>query len=67
MGNGRPLPSFSGDPLWLPLQGNPETILQTYWDGLDVENRVALAVKVIVGQQPSTNGRSHLLIRNQTQ
>lgn len=67
MGNGRPLPSFSGDPLWLPLQGNPETILQTYWDGLDAENRVALAVKTIVGQQPAVNGRSHLLIQNQTQ
>jgi hypothetical protein len=64
MGNGRPLPSFSGDPLWLPLQGNPETILQTYWDGLDADNRVALAVKVI-GRQSSANGRSQLFIRNQ--
>ena len=64
MGDGRPLPSFSGDPLWLPLQGDPETILQTYWDGLDAENRVALAVKV-VGQQPSANDGSRILIRNQ--
>jgi IMP cyclohydrolase len=60
VGDGRPLPSFSGDPLWLPLQGDPETILQTYWDGLDAENRVALAVKVL------ENGRSRLLVRNQT-
>lgn len=59
MDDGRPLPSFSGDPLWLPLQGNPETILQTYWEGLDAANRVALAVKII------RNGRSQLLIRNQ--
>jgi hypothetical protein len=59
MGDGRPLPSFSGDPLWLPLQGDPETILQTYWDGLDAENRVALAVKVV------EKGRSRILIRNQ--
>jgi hypothetical protein len=58
-GDGRPLPSFSGDPLWLPLQGDPETILQTYWDGLDAENRVALAVKVV------EKGRSRILIRNQ--
>jgi hypothetical protein len=61
MGDGRPLPSFSGDPLWLLLQGNPEAILQTYWDGLDADNRVALAVK-IVGE----DGRSRILIRNQT-
>ncbi len=47
MGDGRPLPSFSGDPLWLPLPGPPEIILQTYWDALDANNRVALAVKVI--------------------
>jgi hypothetical protein len=60
MGDGRPLPSFSGDPVWLPLQGNPETILQTYWDGLDAENRVALAVKVL------EEGRSRILIRNQS-
>lgn len=66
MGNGRPLPSFSGDPLWLPLSGTPETVLQTYWDGLDADNRVALAVKVIAGEQASANGRSRLLIRNQT-
>jgi hypothetical protein len=61
MGDGRPLPSFSGDPLWLPLQGNPEAILQTYWDGLDADNRVALAVK-IVGE----DGRFRILVRNQT-
>ncbi|MEJ2746924.1 MAG: IMP cyclohydrolase [Anaerolineae bacterium] len=60
MGDGRPLPSFSGDPVWLPLQGNPDTILQTYWDGLDADNRVALAVKVV------ENGRSRILIRNQS-
>lgn len=59
MGNGRPLSSFSGDPLWLPLQGPPETILQIYWNGLDADNRVALAVKTI------ENGRSNILILNQ--
>lgn len=60
MGDGRPLPSFSGDPVWLPLQGDPQTILQTYWNGLNAENRVALAVKVL------EKDRSRLLVRNQT-
>jgi hypothetical protein len=60
VGDGRPLPSFSGDPLWLPLQGDPQTILQAYWDGLDAENRVALAVKVL------EKDRSRILVRNQT-
>ncbi len=59
MGDGRPLPSFIGDPLLLPLQGTAEQILAAYWDGLDEDNRVALAVKVV------ENGRSRLLIQNQ--
>ncbi len=58
MGDGRPLPSFSGDPLLLPCQGNAEKILADYWNALDSENRVALAVKWI------EDGRSRLLIQN---
>ncbi|MCP4363322.1 MAG: hypothetical protein GY796_35430 [Chloroflexi bacterium] len=38
--------------------GRQETILQNYWDALDADNRVALAVKVI------DNGRSRLFIQN---
>lgn len=59
-GDGNPLPSFSGDPLLLPLNGDPETILETYWNALNKENRVSLAVKAIA---PYSNSR--LLIRNQ--
>ncbi len=58
-GDGNPLPSFAGDPLLLPLQGSPEEVLETYWAGLDADNKVALAVKVI-----GLDGRSRLLIRN---
>ncbi len=58
MGDGRPLPSFSGDPLLLPLRGNAETLLANYWRALDNENRVALAVKWI------GNGRSRLYLKN---
>jgi hypothetical protein len=46
-GDGDPLPSFSGDPLILPLKGEPEEILEHYWDNLDVDNRVSIAVKEV--------------------
>ncbi|MEO8607960.1 MAG: IMP cyclohydrolase [Chloroflexota bacterium] len=46
-GDGSPLPSFAGTPLLLPLTGTPESILATYWDALNADNRVALAVKHI--------------------
>lgn len=58
MGDGNPLPSYSGDPLLLPCDGNAESLLDSYWDGLDEDNRVALAVKWIA------NGETRLLIRN---
>ena len=47
MGDGNPLPSFSGDPLLLPLKGDGPQVLATYWDALDADNRVSLAVKQI--------------------
>jgi IMP cyclohydrolase len=59
MGDGSPLPSFSGDPLLLPLEGSAQAVLETYWEALDVDNRVALAVKRI-----PQDGASEILIRN---
>lgn len=47
MGDGNPLPTFSGDPLTLPLQANAEETLEAYWNALDGENRISLAVKEI--------------------
>lgn len=61
MGDGNPLPSFSGDPLLLPLAGTAEEIIGAYWDALNAENRVALALKRI----PLDGGPSTILIRNQ--
>jgi hypothetical protein len=58
MGDGMPLPSFSGDPLILPCQDDAETMLDTYWQALDENNRVALAVKRIEGT------RSKIVVRN---
>jgi len=57
-GDGAPLPSFSGDPLLLPLVGSAEEILETYWNALNTENRIALAVKEISAQG------MRLLVRN---
>jgi IMP cyclohydrolase len=46
-GDGEPLPSFSGDPLFLPCKGTASEILETYWSALNEENRVSLAIKEI--------------------
>ncbi|MCY3773814.1 MAG: inosine monophosphate cyclohydrolase [Gemmatimonadetes bacterium] len=44
-GDGNPLPGFSGDPLAMPLAGGAEEVMRTYWNALDRENRIAIAVK----------------------
>jgi IMP cyclohydrolase len=59
-GDASPLPSFAGEPLWLPLAGPPEAVLERYWDALDRSNRVALALKRI----PLAGGPGRLLVRN---
>lgn len=46
-GAGDPLPSFSGEPVLLPLEGGPQALAARYWAALNEENRVALAVKRI--------------------
>ena len=58
-GDGNPLPSFSGDPLLLPLNGSPEEVLDTYWNALNPNNRISLAVKAI-----SASGETKLLVKN---
>src|SRR5258706_3625690 len=59
-GDGDPLPSFSGEPLLLPCEGTPEKILDQYWNALNADNRVSLAVKEISVREQ----RSKLLIKN---
>jgi hypothetical protein len=59
-GDGNPLPSFSGDPLLLPLTGSAEEVLDAYWNALDSENRISLALKRVEG----STGCSTMLIRN---
>lgn len=59
-GDGNPLPPFSGDPLLMPLVGGMEDIAHSYWNALNEENRVSLAVKWI----EIFNGRSDIYIIN---
>lgn len=47
MEDGNPLPPFVGEPLAMPLEGSAGYILATYWDALNADNRVSLAVKFI--------------------
>ena len=60
MGDGDPLPSFSGEPRLLPLAGGPEEVLEALWGALNAENRIALAVKAI----PLAGGQAVLHLRN---
>lgn len=45
--DGNPLPSFGGDPYPLPISDTVEDIADSYWQVLNNENKVALAVKAI--------------------
>lgn len=47
IGDGNPLPSFSGDPYLLPITGNIEEAAFNIWDNLNQDNRVSLAVRFI--------------------
>lgn len=60
LGDGKPLPAFTGDPLLVPCTGSAEDVLETYWSALDAEYRVALAVKEI----PRDGGGSRILVQN---
>lgn len=46
-GNDNPPTAFDKEPYPLPLEGDIDTILETYWKALNEENRVSLAVKFI--------------------
>jgi len=46
-GDGNPLPSFSGEPLVVPCAGRGSDVLESYWQALDADNRIALAVKTV--------------------
>jgi len=47
LGDGKPLPSFQGDPFYVPISGTQEQIADFFWDKLDADNKVSLCVKTI--------------------
>ncbi len=60
MGDGDPLPTFVGDPLLLPIEATVEETLDLYWNALDEDNGISLAVKEI-----SLDGSaSRIVLRN---
>ena len=60
-GAGDPLPPFPGAPYALPLQEAGAGLLQTLWERLNGENRIALALKLIAPQ----SGTAELHLINQ--
>jgi IMP cyclohydrolase len=46
-GDGSPLPAFRGEPYLIPLHGDPFQIARGFWEALNRENRISLAVKFI--------------------
>ena len=45
--DGNPLPTFEGDPLLMPLEGNAEQIANFYWQKLNPDNRISLFVREV--------------------
>ena len=62
MSDGTPLPHFKMDPLILPLQGNVEQIANYYWQELNQDNRISLAVREL-----TKSGEDRLKIINRNQ
>jgi IMP cyclohydrolase len=58
-GDGDPLPSFAGAPYVLALPGSAEQIVEHFWQSLDSDNKISLAVRHI-----ATNGQERVFIQN---
>ncbi|MGI6562173.1 MAG: IMP cyclohydrolase [Clostridia bacterium] len=58
--DGNPLPSFSSEPLLLPLEDCPEKTAELYWNALNEENKVSLLVKFIDAE----SGEFQIVIKN---
>jgi hypothetical protein len=47
MGDGNPLPSYEGEPTWVKLSGDIDTLTKTVWENLNEDNKVSLFVRYI--------------------
>lgn len=52
-GDGNPLPRFTGLPYLVPLHGDDHDIAYRFWNALNTDNRVALALKSVSVDDPS--------------
>lgn len=59
-GDGDPLPSFTGEPVLVPLYDDVDRVARFYWDLLDPNNKIALLVKTI----EVCSGQSEMRILN---
>jgi IMP cyclohydrolase len=59
-GDGNPLPSFTGEPVLVPLYDDIAQIASTYWDGLNADNKISLLVKTI----RIDNGETEMRVNN---
>ena len=57
--DGNPIPAFEGTPYIVPLQGQAQDIADFYWQILDEDNKISLAVRQI-----SADGRADIVLRN---
>jgi len=62
-GDGDPLPSFSGSPYVLSLSGNVDELVAHFWQNLDADNKISLAVRYI----DPHSGREQIAIKNRYQ
>jgi len=62
LGEGNPSPSYKGDPLMFPLQGNAEQIANIFWQELNQDNRISLVVREL-----TQTGEDQLKIINRNQ
>ncbi len=58
--DGNPLPHFRGEPILLPIEGNINQLKDRFWNTLNPDNRVSLAVKFV----SLATGKSKLKILN---
>lgn len=59
-GDGDPLPAFRGEPYLLPLYGDADVLANNFWEALNTDNKVSLAVKFIL----KDGSPSHTVIKN---
>ena len=53
MGDGKPLPSFEGEPTWVDIDGDIDTFTKMVWENLNEDNKVS-CLYVLLTLRPET-------------